>query len=380
MQSLPCPTDEEQHHSQRLIRQIHKEIAAAGGWISFAHYMELALYTPGLGYYSAGARKLGAAGDFITAPEISSLFGATLARQVAAVLHGGDLLEIGSGSGKLAADLLQALAQHHALPRRYYILDVSADLRQRQQALINTLAPQLAAKVHWLETLPARFTGVIIGNEVLDAMPTHLVHWHHDEIAERGVVTADNTFRWQEQPITDGPLHAAATSLALEAGYLSEIPLAAPAFIASLGRLLERGLVLLIDYGFGSAEYYHPQRHHGTLMCHYRHHNHDDPFYLPGLQDITAHVNFSAMTSAALASGLQLLGYTTQANFLINCGLTDLLGQVSPTETAYFSLANQAQRLLSPAEMGELFKVIAFGKELSSPLLGFASGDKSHLL
>jgi len=378
----PPPSTEELRHSQRLAQRIHEEIAATGGWISFARYMELALYAPGLGYYSAGTRKFGAAGDFVTAPETSSLFGAVLARQVAAGLHdsGGDLLEIGGGSGKLAVDLLHALAQLSALPRHYYLLEVSADLRQRQQALIDTLDSRLATKVQWLDTLPTRFTGVVIGNEVLDAMPVHLVHWRQDGVFERGVAADDDTFHWQERPATDGPLKTAADRLDPGAGYLSEIPLAASAFTASLGRLLERGLILLIDYGFGGAEYYHPQRRHGTLMCHYRHHSHDDPFYLPGLQDITAHVDFSAITAAALVGGLQLLGYTTQANFLVNCGLTDQLGRVSPEDPAYPALASQAQRLLSPAEMGELFKVIAFGKGMCPPLPGFAAGDKSRLL
>lgn len=379
---LPPPSAEELRHSQRLIQRIHEEIAAAGGWISFARYMELALYAPGLGYYSAGARKFGAAGDFVTAPEISPLFGAVLARQVAAGLHDsdGDLLEIGGGSGKLAVDLLQALDQLNALPHHYYLLDISADLRQRQQTVIDTLDPRLAAKVRWLDALPPQFTGVVIGNEVLDAMPVHLVRWRPEGIFERGVAANGDAFRWQERPAADGPLKTAAARLAPGAGYLSEISLAAPSFAASLGRLLKRGLILLIDYGFGGAEYYHPQRRHGTLMCHYRHHSHDDPFYLPGLQDMTAHVDFSAIAAAALANGLQLLGYTTQANFLVNCGLTDLLGGVSPENTAYPSLASQAHRLLSPAEMGELFKAIAFGKGIHPPLLGFAAGDKSRLL
>ena len=383
MAPLPEPSPDALHHSRELARLIHREIAAAGGWIAFSRYMELALYAPGLGYYSAGAAKFGAAGDFVTAPELSPLFGRTLARQVAQVLEltGGEVLELGAGSGRLALDLLRELERLGTLPVRYNILEVSADLRERQRALIGEAAPHLLERVAWLDTLPASFTGIILGNEVLDAMPAALVRWREDTVYERGVASAGDEFQWSERPLAPGPLLDAARALELPAGYLSEINLAAAALVASLARRLQSGALLLIDYGFGESEYYHPQRSQGTLMCHYRHHAHADPFFLPGLQDITAHADFSRIARAGTAGGLELLGYATQAAFLINCGIAQLLSE-TPVEdvSTYLPLTNQAQRLLSPAEMGELFKVIALGKGIDEPLVGFAGGDRRHSL
>jgi len=381
MPSLPTPGPEAAAHSQRLQQHIRDEIAARGGWISFARYMELALYAPGLGYYAAGATKFGAAGDFTTAPERSHLFGRTLARQVAQVLAqtGGDVLEIGAGSGKLACDVLLELQRLNALPAHYAILELSATLQARQRKQISAQAPQLLDRVQWLDCLPQDFSGVVLGNEVLDAMPVHLVVRKDGALLERGVSISDEQFIWQDQAIAEGALLQAATTLDLPEGYLTEINLAAPAFIASLADCLQRGMILMIDYGFPRAEYYHPQRSQGTLMCHYRHHAHGEPFYWPGLQDITAHVDFSAIANST--PDLQLLGYTSQANFLINCGITDLLAETSPEDvTRYLPLANQVQYLLSPAEMGELFKAIALGKGVEMPLLGFARGDQRHRL
>jgi len=383
MAPLPAPSADAQRHSDALAELIRAEIAADGGWLSFARYMELALYAPGLGYYSAGARKLGAEGDFVTAPELSALFGRTLARQAAQVLGecGGDILELGAGSGKLAADLLGELEIRGALPERYRILDVSADLRQRQQALLESRLPHLAGRVEWLDELPQRFTGLILGNEVLDALPAHLVAWRGGKIFERGVALEDGEFAWEDRPADNPALLAATANIAAPDGYLSEICLAAPALMRSLAERLERGAMLFLDYGFGAAEYYHPQRRQGTLMCHYRHHAHDDPFYLPGLQDITAHVDFSAVAEAGVDAGLDFLGYTSQAHFLINCGITDLLAQVPAEDAAaYLPLSKQAQKLLSPAEMGELFKAVALGRGIAAPLAGFARGDKSPML
>jgi len=383
MPSLPEPSAEALQHSRQLTRLIQQDIAHHNGWISFARFMELALYSPGLGYYSAGAAKFGAAGDFVTAPEISSLFGRTLARQVAQVLQltGGNVLEAGAGSGRLALQLLSELEKLDSLPTQYFILEVSADLQKRQHAYLNLQAPHLANRVVWLDALPASFNGVILGNEVLDAMPAHLVSWHADGLHERGVTLHPNTFAWHDQPLTQGILFEAASEIQAPSDYVSEINLAARGFIASLAHILQNGIILMIDYGFGESEYYHPQRAQGTLMCHYRHHAHADPFYLPSLQDITAHVDFSAIALAGIDNGLQLLGYTTQASFLLNCGITDVLAETSPENAgAYLPLANQAQKLLSPAEMGELFKVIALGKNFSGPLTGFSAGDKSRLL
>ena len=397
---LPVSSEAALQHSHAVKELIHAELAAAGGWISFAQYMRLALYAPGMGYYSGGAAKFGQEGDFVTAPEISSLFGRALARQAAQVLEltddGGDILEFGAGSGKLALDLLLELERLGNLPGRYFILEVSAELRQRQRQLLEKYAPHLLLLVVWLERLPARFNGLILANEVLDAMPVHLVAWRDADLFERGVtssVSNGDEFGWNECPLREGELFEAARALTpwIESGsgdisggvseYVSEINLAAWGFMASLAKILQQGAIVLIDYGFGRGEYYHPQRNCGTLMCHYRHHAHDNPFYLPGLQDITSHVDFSAVAEAATNAGLELLGYTTQAYFLINCGITESLAQ-TPAENVkeYLPLANQLQKLVSPAEMGELFKAIAFGKNISQPLIGFTSGDKSRLL
>ncbi|PIQ12537.1 MAG: hypothetical protein CO125_13125 [Hydrogenophilales bacterium CG_4_9_14_3_um_filter_59_35] len=379
MSPLPAPDPAALEYSKKTVALIDREIKSAGGWIPFSRYMELALYAPGLGYYSAGMHKFGAAGDFVTAPEISALFGQALARQAAQVLElvAGNILEIGPGSGRLAFDLLSELEQLGQLPEHYFLLEVSADLRQRQQHLLARFAP----RVEWLDRLPASFSGLIIGNEVLDAMPVHLVAWSEDRLFERGVSMKDGQFSWSERKLASGELFDIAASLDVPPGTISEIGLAARGFIATLVGLLEKGAILMLDYGFGQNEYYHPQRSSGTLMCHYRHYAHDDPFYLPGLQDVTSHVDFTAIAEAGVKHGLNLLGYTSQAHFLINSGITDLLARASPEQaSAYLPLAAQAQKLLNPAEMGELFKVIALGKGVDNPLLGFARGDKSRML
>lgn len=393
MSASPVPDPAALAHSQALVRHIAAAIEQAGGWIGFARYMELALYAPGLGYYSAGATKFGSAGDFITAPELSPLFAQALARQAAQILaaSGGGILELGAGSGRLALDMLRALSQCAALPERYSILELSADLRDRQRALFEREAPELLPRVRWLDTLPARFTGLILGNEVLDALPVHLVHRHSPSPAsgggqgrgqwyERGVARAGDGFIWQERPLHEGPLFDAARTLPIDGDYLTEIGLAAPALIHSLAARLERGALLFIDYGFPRAEYYHPQRGQGTLMCHYRHRVHADPFDLPGLTDITAHVDFTAVAEAGVDANLDLLGYASQAHFLIACGITELLQGLSPDDPAYLRQAAALQKMMSPAEMGELFKVIALGRGLDELLLGFARGDRVHAL
>ena len=378
---LPPPSAEALTVSTRLEREIRAAIEASGGWLSFARFMELALYAPGLGYYSAGSTKLGRAGDFVTAPEFSSLFGRTLARQIAQLIATGltDILEVGAGSGALAADLLLELDALGALPQRYLILEVSAELRERQRARLAQQAPRLLGRVQWLDVLPARLEAIVIGNEVLDAIPTHAVRTTADGIDEMGVVAAEKLERGYRA--ASGELAQAAEALALSPDYETEINLTAQAFVKSFGRLVKRGALVLFDYGFPAAEYYHPQRSRGTLMCHYRHHAHDDPFVLVGLQDITAHVDFTAIARAAVASGLAVLGYATQAQFLVNCGITDILSRETPENaSAYAPLAAQAQKLLSPAEMGELFKVIVLAKDVAGPLIGFTRGDRSHTL
>jgi SAM-dependent MidA family methyltransferase len=379
---LPAPAADALAHSARLRHLIAGEIAAAGGWISFARYMELALHAPGLGYYSAGTTKFGARGDFVTAPEIGAIFGRTLARQAAQILRTDvpDIVELGAGSGRLARDILTELAALDCLPQRYLILETSADLRQRQRELLQHDLPQHAHRVTWLDALPASLAALVIGNEVLDAMPVHVITVGADGVDERGVALCGENFEWRTRPATS-ELLAAAHRLVLPPGYTTEINLASLAFMRTLAAHLQRGVILLVDYGFPAREYYHPQRASGTLMCHYRQHAHDDPLCLTGLQDITAHVDFSAFANTATQSGLDLLGYTNQAQFLINCGITEVLA-ATPADnvTAYLPLAAQAQKLMSPAEMGELFKVIAFGRNHHVPLAGFASGNKQRLL
>jgi SAM-dependent MidA family methyltransferase len=378
MSDLPTPPAEALAHSEKLAALIRDDIAANGGWIPFARYMELALYAPGLGYYTAGARKLGREGDFITAPEMTPLYGQTLARQAAQVLESGldQILEIGAGSGTLAAALLVELERLDRLPRHYYILEVSPDLRERERDLLALKVPHLLERVIWLNRLPTLYPGLIIGNEVLDAMPVHMVRTGASGLEEAGVTLKDETFAWAYRPAA-AELLSAAVALQLPERYQTEIQLVARGFVRTLAQSMARGVILLIDYGFPAHEYYHAQRSEGTLMCHYRHRAHADPFFLPGLQDITSHIDFSAVARAGGEAGLELLGYAGQAQFLINCGITDIMLRTPPENVAaYLPQAAAAQQLLSPSEMGELFKVIAFGKEYAAPLMGFASGDR----
>jgi len=384
--TLPLPSSDALAHSEALCGRIRDEMAAAGGWMSFARFMELALYAPGLGYYSGGSQKFGQAGDFVTAPEISPLFGRTLAAQVAQFMaHSGpDILEPGAGTGALAADLLLELEDMGQLPEHYWILELSGDLRQRQQATLSRRAPHLLPRVSWLDELPQAFSGVVLANEVLDAMPVHRVHWTEAGIFDQGVSLDEaGNFVWQDRPAT-GALLAAAEKLPVVAPYVSEINLAARAWIAEWARILGRGVLILIDYGFPEREFYHPQRNQGTLMCHYRHHAHGEPFHRPGLEDITAHVDFTAVVEAGVSAGLDLLGYGSQGQFLLNCGLTRMLERHTPPEgtagSHYLRLASGAQKLISPSEMGELFKVMILAKGVEEMPLGFLQGDRSHTL
>lgn len=372
------PTPEAMAHSECVVALIRTEIAAAGGWIGFDRYMELALYAPGLGYYAADARKFGDSargGDFVTAPEISPLFAQCLAAQVAQLFEQAParLVEFGAGTGRLARDLIAALDARGARPESYGIVELSADLRGRQRSLLAD------PRVHWHDRPPRAFSGVIIANEVLDVMPVRLFARADGELTEQGVALRDGALVLSGRP-ADASLADAVAGLEAKAGrlpdgYGSEIGMVARGWMRSAGEWLAQGALLAIDYGFPCREYYHPQRLMGTLMCHFRQHAHADPLWLPGLNDITAHVDFTAMARAAHEGGLDVLGYTSQAHFLLNCGLLDLLKQErSP------AAANAAHRLISEAEMGELVKVMAVGSGIDAPLLGFARGDRTHTL
>ena len=382
---LPVPDEDSLRHSQRLAGLIRDEIERQGGRITFARYMELALYSPGLGYYSAGLNKFGAAGDFVTAPEISPLFARCVARQCRQVLQalgGGDILEFGAGSGVMAADLLAELEALNSLPQQYFIMEISAELRERQRATLLQRIPHLSGRVIWLDELPKqKLRGVVFANEVLDAMPVHCFQLNAEEASELYVACEDDTFVWRAGPLSDPALaeciaEIRAASRDLEPGYISEINLAGPAWVQAVAAAIESGMLLLIDYGYPRHELYHPERASGTLLCHYRHRAHDDPFLYPGLQDITAHVDFTALAEAGHTAGLQIAGYTTQGNFLLGCGLTDLAAGVPADEVRQrVQLAEQIKRLTLPGEMGETFKALAMTRNCSNPLLGFKLRD-----
>ncbi len=390
---LPVPDVAARARSRLLCARIKAALDEANGWLPFNRYMEYALYTPNLGYYSGGAAKFGHCdldgSDFITAPELSPLFAQTLARVIAIALDASntrEVMEFGAGSGALAAQLLDALG---AQCERYTIIELSGELRARQRTTLTERAPRFAPRIHWLDALPDRFEGVIIGNEVLDAMPVRLFARRANQWFERGVTRGEHTFKWSDRPIdldkmNDEP--ALAELLHSTQGshdYLTEFHPAARAWTRTVCTMLKRGVLLLTDYGFPGYEYYHPQRSRGTLMCHYRHRAHADPFFYPGLQDITAHIDFSSIADAAIDTGAELLGYTSQARFLINGGITDALAELNPhTASIFLPAANAVHRLLSEAEMGELYKVIGFGRGIDRHALNcaFSAGDRSQRL
>jgi SAM-dependent MidA family methyltransferase len=384
--SLPELSPEEHAQAVRMLSHIKHIIEREGGWISFADYMSAVLYAPGLGYYAAGAHKLGAGGDFVTAPELTPLFGQALAAQLAETLargERGEVIELGPGSGRLCADLLAALASHGALPARYWLLEVSPDLRERQRAHLNAAVPEHLPRVGWIDVLPERWSGVVLANEVLDAMPVHLIAKRGNAWLERGVgVDATGTLAFSDRPLASPLLRKRASARFPSADdYVSELNPSAEALVSSLAQRCERGLMLLIDYGFPAAEYYHSQRDRGTLMTHYRHRALADPFFRPGLADLTAHVDFTAMAHAGVAAGMAVSGFTSQAQFLINCGILDgLASQGDPQSSAYLRAASAVQKLTSPAEMGELVKALAFTRGVGGGLIGFRDGDRVHRL
>ena len=386
---LPTPGQDALEHSDKLKALIRAEIeAAAEAMITFARFMELASYAPGLGYYAAGARKFGEAGDFITAPEISPLYSQCLAQQCQQVLteigHG-DILEFGAGTGVMASDILLELEACHSLPNQYFILELSADLRQRQQQALKEKVPHLFGRLCWLDALPeSGFHGVVLANEVVDAMPVHVVQRNDDGFSERYVAWQNGGFVWQDAALGSKQLIEIVETIAAEvdeetfcSGYQTEINLAQHAWMNSIAAMLEQGVVLMIDYGFPRKEYYHSDRTTGTLMCHYRHRAHGDPLILAGLQDITAHVDFTALAEAAHGAGLDVMGYTSQAQFLLASGLGERLERFDPEDTRrYLNVSQAVKKLTMPNEMGELFKVLAVSRNLDADLTGFALQDR----
>jgi SAM-dependent MidA family methyltransferase len=387
---LPRPDEHALAHSQALQNVIRAEIVSNDGHISFARFMQLALYEPGLGYYSAGASKFGKSGDFVTAPEISPLFSICLARQCAEVLSELEqpvILELGAGTGIMASDVLAELEQLDCLPESYLILETSADLRQRQRKLIEQEIPQLLARVSWLDQLPDKpFEGIILANEVLDAMPVQRFCLHQDKIEELHVSWRQGGFGWEHFAADDELAKRLETIIAelnigLNEPYCSELNPHLEAWIASLSSCLEQGLMLFIDYGYSRHEYYHQQRAQGTLLCHYRHHVHADPFINIGLQDITASVDFTALAEAALKADLKLAGFTSQMYFLLGSGLEKILqqnGQRDKVQELEFS--RQVKLLTLPGEMGERFKVMALSRKLDNALSGFSLVDHRRRL
>ncbi len=395
--TLPQLSAVERAHSQRVADHIRSFMLARGGVIGFDAWMRLALYAPGLGYYSAGATKFGRDGDFITAPEVSGLFSRCVARQAADILQvtGGDVLELGAGSGRMAADVLTELASMDALPENYYILEVSADLAERQRERLAELPADLAGRVQWLERWPhsqdhGGMQGVVLANEVLDAMPVErfVVRGAAGEQQVRALAVGlgEQGFEWRETEASPELEHAVRGLLAelpapLPDGYVSEVCLAFQPWMASLGAQLQQGAALLIDYGLPRAQLYHPERVDGTLRCHFRHRAHGDPFINVGLQDITAWVDFTRVAEAADSADLEVMGFATQAAFLIGAGMESLLAtemQIAGDDVRrQAQLASEARRLMLPGEMGEIFKVIALGKGLDMALAGFGTQSLS---
>lgn len=379
--NIPAPDLFARMHSEQLQQHIAQEIINNGP-ITFARYMQLALYAPRLGYYSANTQKFGEAGDFVTAPEISPLFSRAVAQQcqqILADLEGGEILELGAGSGVMAVDILRELASHQCLPTHYYILEISADFRERQAALIKSEIPQLLDRVNWLSQLPSHpIRGVIIGNEVVDAMPVHKFKIKNG-IKEIYVDYKTDQFTWKiDEPSSSLTEAVRDLRINFAEGYESEISLLIKGWILSLTKILHTGLILLIDYGFPRYEYYHPDRNQGTIVCHYRHRSHFDPLILMGIQDITAHVDFTVLAEAALPS-LMVAGFTHQAAFLLNCGIASFMPSYED-QVLYYTITQQIKKLTLPSEMGELFKVIALTKNYQKPLLGFTYMNQTERL
>ena len=377
----PEPDSEALAHSARVVERVQTEIEGRGGVLPFDRYMDLVLYEPGLGYYASGTRKFGRQGDFVTAPELGSLYGRCVARQVAQILaqlDGGSLLEFGAGSGVLAATVLTELAERDSLPAEYLIVEVSPALRAQQQQTLAGQIEQNPVKVRWLDSLPeSGFRGVILANEVLDAMPIIRFRVGAEGHMTAGVVRRNGhlDWSWQRDPSQDGRIDRLVQQYGLVADYTSEVNPRAAAWMQTVGRVLDAGLILVMDYGYPGAEYYHYERSDGTLMCHYQHRAHMDPFLYPGLQDLTAHVDFSAVAAAGQLAGLDIAGFTSQEAFLLSTGVLDLVAHESsgPVDP---KLSAELKQLTLSSEMGESFKALAMVKHIDSPLLGFSLRDR----
>ncbi len=390
-QSLPEPSPDALVHSEKLIKRIREEISAHDGSITFRRYMEMALYEPALGYYVAGTHKIGAQGDFVTAPEISPLFSQCVAQQCQEVLQtlqqdnvsNADILELGAGSGKMATDILLTLESQGCLPEHYYILDLSPDLKQRQKETLENNAPHLLHLVKWLSQLPEKFTGIIIGNEVLDAMPVDVFTQLKDKVFEHYVIWQDDKLVEQLQPAREAlTKKVQALTIPLDATpYTSEINPNLEAWFKALANCLDKGVVLLADYGYPQKEYYLAERNKGTLICHYQHLVNEAPLLYSGLQDITANVDFTAVAESADSAGFQIAGFTSQATFLTNAGLESYFMQaLNKDPDDQYRLAQQVRTLSLPSEMGERFKFIALSKNYKQPLLGFIENDQRYRL
>lgn len=370
-QGYAAPTIAQQH-SDALLAHIKAVIAEQGGWIDFAHYMQLCLYTPGLGYYANGNHKIGEGGDFTTAPEISPLFGQSIAQHiydVAAQMKQFDILEFGAGSGKLTNDILTQLSQKDCLPRHYYILEVSAELRDRQQAYLRAHCPDLISRIHWLDRLPSSFEGIMLANEVCDAMPAHRIRLTEDRCFEQGISVEKELLNWFEKPLNNDvlrPYIERIRALARPNNYITEINLFSTEWVQTLAHHLKQGALFVIDYGYSAAQYYSEERQNGTLRCYYQQQATEDPLIRPGLQDITTHVNFSALAESALASGLTVSSYQEQGDFLLAGGITELAENLQTNIEEGHWLAHSAalKQLLMPNGMGLQFKVLSLTKEL----------------
>lgn len=383
---LPTPSSEANAHSLRLLEKLQTQIAAQGGAISFEQYMQAVLYQPELGYYRSGTEKFGAAGDFITAPEVSPLFARCLAGFITQLQISSEVLEVGAGNGKLAANILNTLQQQDAAPAQYRILELSGELRQRQRETIRQVCPQMLERVQWLDDIPAGFRGVVIANELLDAMPVRRFRIRKKKLFEQYVAWCDGLLCYRDEPLRDVRLIdriatlREQTSMCETEQYLSEVNFMAEDWLRTLGHKLEQGVVLLVDYGYPRSAYYHAQRSAGTLMCHYQHRAHPDPLILPGLQDMTAHIDFTAMADAALDSGMEVAGFTTQGHFLLNMGMLELATQPTLDEAERLRINSEIKSLTLETEMGEQFKVMACSKRYEQSVPGFQHHDMRHLL